>query len=205
MKQSDKIGLIILAAGASVRFGSPKQLANFEGETLLRRIVRQSLASRCRPIVVVLGAEVDKSKNQVSNLDVHIAENPNWKAGMGSSVKAGLDKLLKIDESIDGVVLAVCDQPFVTGEAIDKLVETYRETQASIVASAYQKTLGVPALFSRRFFSRLAELKGGGAKQIIKQFQAETIGVSFPAGAADIDTPEDFEKLRSKENQTPTR
>ncbi|MGI8640369.1 MAG: nucleotidyltransferase family protein [Pyrinomonadaceae bacterium] len=206
MKQSDEIGLIILAAGASVRFGSAKQLANFKGETLLRRIARESLASVCRPVVVVLGAEVNKSKNQVSDLDVHIIENPDWREGMGSSIKTGLNKLLKINESINGVVLTVCDQPFVTGEAIDKLVETYRSTPALIIASAYQETLGVPALFSRQLFPRLTELKGsGGAKQIIKQFQSETMGVSFPAGAVDIDTPEDFEKLHSQENQSPTK
>ena len=206
MKQSDEIGLIILAAGASVRFGSAKQLANFEGETLLRRIARESLASVCRPVVVVLGAEVNKSKNQVSDLDVQIIKNPDWREGMGSSIKTGLNKLLKINESINGVVLTVCDQPFVTGEAIDKLVETYRSTPALIIASAYQETLGVPALFSRQLFPRLTELKGsGGAKQIIKQFQSETMGVSFPAGAVDIDTPEDFEKLHSQENQSPTK
>jgi len=206
MKQSDEIGLIILAAGASVRFGSAKQLANFEGETLLRRIARESLASVCRPVVVVLGAEVNKSKNQVSDLDVQIIKNPDWREGMGSSIKTGLNKLLKINESINGVVLTVCDQPFVTGEAIDKLVETYRSTPALIIASAYQETLGVPALFNRQLFTRLTELKGsGGAKQIIKQFQSETMGVSFPAGAVDIDTPEDFEKLHSQENQSPTK
>lgn len=201
MKQFDEIGLVILAAGASRRFGSAKQLANFAGETLLRRIARASLASVCRPVVVVLGAEVDKCKDELRNLDVHIVENTDWKRGMGSSIKVGVRKLLETNESIGAAVLTVCDQPFVGGGDIDRLVETYRATNASIVASAYQNTLGVPALFSRRLFPRLTELEGG-AKRLIEQFKTETIGVSFPAGAIDIDTPEDFEKLRAAANRT---
>lgn len=198
MRQPDKIGLIILAAGASVRLGTPKQLLNFRGETLLRRIARESLASRCRPVVVVFGAEIDKFTTELKDLDVFIAKNPSWKSGMGSSVKAGLEKLLEIKKSAEAVVLTVCDQPFVTKQVINELVKTYRTTQAPIIASAYQETLGVPALFSKKLFPRLSELENsGGAKQIIRQFQAETKSLPFPAGAIDIDTPQDFAKFCS--------
>lgn len=195
-----EIGLIILAAGASLRLGTPKQLLNFKGETLLRRMAREAAASACRPLTVVLGADAGKFKNELSDLDVHVVENPDWKDGMGSSIGTGLTKLLEIKRSVDGVVLTVCDQPFVTAGVIDKLVKAYQETDALIIASAYAGTLGVPALFSRELFSQLTELKGGGggAKQIIKQFQARTISISFPEGAIDIDTPADFEQLSSQ-------
>lgn len=197
MKRENEIGLIILAAGASVRFGAPKQSLKFHGETLLRRIVRESLASVCCPVVVVLSDDAGKFANELKGLNVFTAENANWKTGMGSSVKTGLGKLLEIKKSVEAVVLTVCDQPFVTELVINQLVETYCETQSPIVASAYRETLGVPALFSRKLFPRLSKLGNGGAKQIIKQFQAETKSVPFPAGAIDIDTPEDYAEFCS--------
>jgi molybdenum cofactor cytidylyltransferase len=196
MKQKE-IGLIILAAGGSTRLGTPKQLLEFKGETLLRRIARESLASICRPVLVVLGAQADEIKNELNGLDVYIAENSNWRDGMGSSIKTGLEKLPAIENAIAGVVLTTCDQPFVTSATINKLVETYRKAETRIIASAYQKTLGVPALFSKEIFPLLKELpSSNGAKQIIKQFQSEIIGVSFPEGAIDIDTKEDYEALQ---------
>ena len=197
MENSNNIGLIILAAGASLRLGSPKQLLEFQSETLLRRLAREALASECRPVAGVLGAQSDKCAAELKDLDVDVAENAKWKSGMGSSIKTGLDKILEINESIDAVVLTVCDQPFVTKNVINALIETYRQTKASIVASAYRETLGVPALFDKKLFPLLRELKEGGAKQIIRQFSAEAKSVSFPAGAIDIDTAEDFAKLSS--------
>lgn len=93
----------------------------------------------------------------------------------------------------------VCDQPFVSAELIKQIIETYRKTDSLIVASEYSETLGVPALFSSRIFPQLLELKSsGGAKKVIKQFQNETAGVLFEKGKFDIDTPEDFLKLRNQ-------
>lgn len=197
MRQNNT-GLIILAAGASTRLGTPKQLVEFKGETLLHRIVREAVSSVCHPIVVVLGAETNKSRQVLSEIDIHIVENPDWAEGMGSSVRIGLNKLLEIEAAVDGVVLTVCDQPFVTSETINKLVEAFQERGAPVVASAYHETLGVPALFSRELFPLLADLKEGGAKKIIRQFESETVKIPFPAGAIDIDTPEDFQRLQSE-------
>jgi len=196
MKQRSEIGLIILAAGASVRLGTPKQLLNFRGETLLRRIARESLESVCRPIVAVFGHEAQNFSGEIKDLDVHAVENSDWKTGMGSSIKAGLKKLLEIKNSSEGALITVCDQPFVTAATINELVETYQKTEALIVASEYQKTLGVPALFDKEIFDYLQNIKnGGGAKQIINQFLADTVSFPFPDGAIDVDTPDDYARL----------
>lgn len=196
MELSGEIGLIVLAAGSSSRLGTPKQLLKLKGETLLRRIAREALASECRPVVVVLGAEIENCTSQIKDFGVCIAENFEWKSGMGSSIKRGLEIILEINTSLDAVVLTVCDQPFVTKKVINDLIKTFRKTKALIVASAYQETLGVPSLFSKTLFPLLMDLKqSSGAKQIIRQFPAETQNISFPAGAIDIDTPQDAEKL----------
>src|SRR5690349_780585 len=111
--EENKIGLIILAAGASTRLGTPKQILKFKGETLLRRIAREATSSVCRPVVVVLGCEFERLKCELTNLDVHIIENSEWEEGMASSIRAGIKKLLEINGSAEAVVLTVCDQPFV--------------------------------------------------------------------------------------------
>ena len=196
MTQRSEIGLIILAAGASVRLGTPKQLLKFRGETLLRRIARESLASVCRPIVVVFGHDADKFNDELKDLDVQTIENADWKSGMGGSIKTGLKKLLEMENSCAGVVITVCDQPFVTAATINNLVETHRKTEALIIASEYEKTLGVPAIYDRKIFVNLQNMENGaGAKQIINQFSAETISFPFPDGAIDVDTPDDYARL----------
>jgi molybdenum cofactor cytidylyltransferase len=195
MKRKNEIGLIVLAAGASIRLGVPKQLLKFRGETLLRRIASESLASLCNSVIVVLGENSGKFKSELENLDVFIVENPNWQNGMGSSVKAGLEKLLEMNQTADAVVLTVCDQPFVTAFTINKLIETFQTSKAQIVASEYQTTLGVPALFSRKFFPQMQILESGGAKKIIYESPDETTSIYFPEGAIDIDTTDDYEKL----------
>lgn len=198
MKLKQNVGLIILAAGASVRYGASKQLLSFNGETFLRRIVRESLESVCQPIVVVFGADARNLSRHVDEFAVRTIQNDNWKKGMGTSISVGMKKLLEIDEEIAAAVITVCDQPFVTSDVINDLVQNFDETQALIVASRYAETLGVPALFSRRLFSDLRTLKNsGGAKELIKRFSAETVAINFSEGAIDIDTPEDFRRLKT--------
>lgn len=196
MNSQSKIGLIILAAGASARFGAPKQLLRFQGETLLRRIAREAIESVCQPIVVVLGKDAEIFAEHLKGFDILIAQNDDWQNGMGTSISRGIEKLLEIDARIDGAVLTVCDQPFVKSEIINRLAERFCLNDALIVASAYSETLGVPALFSRRLFPELMTLKSkGGAKEIIRRFSDEVVAIDFPEGAIDIDTPEDFRQL----------
>ena len=201
MEKKSEIGLIILAAGASVRMGKPKQSLEFNGETLLQRAVQTALESECHPIVVVLGTQAENLKNEIKDFDVQIAENADWKKGMGSSIKTGLEKVLEINNQISGVLIMVCDQPFVSVELINQIVKMYQKTDSLITASKYSETLGVPALFDRRIFPHLSSLENeGGAKKIIKQFQNETAFVLFEKGNFDVDTPEDYLKLLDLEN-----
>jgi len=191
------IGVIVLAAGASTRMGQPKQLLRFEGQSLLRRAAGAALGSPCRPVVVVMGAHAALMRAELKQLAVQVVENPQWVNGMSSSIRVGITKLAKLSEEASAAVITVCDQPLVTPELITRLVETHRATNASIVASEYGETLGVPALFSRRLFPELCDLSDpAGAKQIINRFLNEVVPVPFVGGAFDIDTPTDYAKLQ---------
>lgn len=197
MEKQKDIGLIILAAGASLRMGTPKQLLKFEGETLLRRIGRAALSSNSGEAVVVLGANPTGLSEELSGLRLEIIQNPYWRDGMSSSIRAGLERLLEINGRLRAVLITVCDQPFVSPEIIDGLIGRYLETGALIVASEYGQTRAVPALFDRRLFARLRKLQSiGGAQKLLEEFSEETSAVPFPEGEIDIDTPEDYAGLR---------
>lgn len=189
------IGVILLAAGASVRFGAPKQLLPFRGETLLRRSARAALAVS-EKTVVTLGANAATMRREIADLSVQIAENKDWAAGMSGSLKIGLEKLLETDADLDGALVMVCDQPLVDEKLLRKIIEIFLESDALIVACEYADTLGVPALFPRKLFPELLALDArAGAKNLIEKYAAQTAAVSFPEGAFDVDTRADYENL----------
>ena len=193
--QTDSIAVILLAAGASARLGEPKQLLQFQGETLLRRAAKVALAASSR-VVVTLGARIETVRKEIEDLPVQIVENKDWKNGMSGSIKIGLKRFLDDADYFKAVVIMVCDQPFVDENLLEKIVAKFHETDSLIVACEYQTTLGVPALFHRKLFPELLALDAaGGAKRLIKKYEARAAAIPFPEGAFDVDTPNDYKKL----------
>ena len=190
------VGIVILAAGASTRMGTSKQLLLYQGRSLLCRIVETALASVCQPTIVVLGASAEQLQQEIKHLPVQVVENLQWAEGMSSSIFTGINVLNAESVKVSAVVLLLCDQPLVCVQVINQLVETHYSTGKPIIASEYSATLGVPALFSHTFFPELMTLKGGeGAKQLLKNHSEDVYSLPFPDGVIDIDTPEDYEQL----------
>ena len=191
-----KIGAIILAAGESSRLGKPKQLIELQGKTLLRHVVDAVTEVHCSPTVVVIGIHQAELRNELHATEVVVLENKNWRRGIGTSIRAGVQYLLDNKANVDGVILLVCDQPFVNANTIRKLVRLRESTQKSIVASSYAGTLGVPALFDRSLFPELLSLGDeAGAKSVILKNRARVAEFGFPQGEIDIDTRDDWKKL----------
>ena len=189
------IGIIILAAGASRRMGTPKQLLLHQGRSFLSYIVEVAIASMCHPIVVVLGANAEQIKSEVS-FRVQVVENTRWTEGKSSSIVVGMQAL--VNQNIEGVAITLCDQPFVSTQIIAQLIAAYRLTGKSIVASEYAGTLGVPAFFSRAFFPELMTLGATeGAKHLIRRHSDQVFSVPFPEGEIDIDTPTDYQQFQT--------
>jgi molybdenum cofactor cytidylyltransferase len=190
------VGLIILAAGASTRMGTPKQLLRYDQQSLIRHVVEVARASVCDPVIVVIGAYAELIKQEIDPIQVHIVENPLWGEGMSSSIRVGMEALNKINPEAEAVVLMLCDQPFVFTQLINHMVEIHQITLKLIVASEYTNILGVPALFKRVLFAKLIALSGiTGARQVIKKYAQEAIGILFPEGLIDLDTPKDYEQF----------
>jgi molybdenum cofactor cytidylyltransferase len=194
--QAKKIGAIILAAGASSRLGTPKQLLMYRGKTLLQQILQVTIDSIAHPVVVVLGADADNIKKNMDFSNACIVVNTDWQEGMASSVRCGINTLVQMDPLIEGAVLMLCDQPFVTASLLNDLIIARQNTGKHIVASSYNGTFGVPALFHKSIFPELLQLKGDvGARSIIQQRAKEVEAVLFSKGDIDIDTAADYQEL----------
>lgn len=193
LTKASNIAIVILAAGASTRMGTPKQLLNYRGSTLLGYAIECAIASECGPIVVVLGANADKIKPAIQGRSIHLIENPDWKEGISTSIRHAIRYLNEFFQDIEAVILSVCDQPFISCEIFNRAIEIYYSTGKEIVACKYANTIGVPALFSRAFFSELLDLKNDrGAKQTIEKYLDRVYFLPFPLGEVDLDTPEDY-------------
>jgi molybdenum cofactor cytidylyltransferase len=180
--------------------GSPKQTLQFRGESLLRRAALAALGAGCRPVIVVTGAHSELSRRELDGLEVREVLNTNWETGMASSIRAGIEELVSADADSAAVVLLLCDQPHVTADVISSLVAAHHATKKPVVASTYDESFGVPALFSRELFAELARLEGAaGAKQVIKRYASEAHLLPFQGGEVDVDTPDDFSRLIAKD------
>src|SRR6266853_164026 len=191
-----KIGAVILAAGESSRFGRPKQLLQFRGKSLVRRVVDAAKDANCSAIVVVLGSKREQIERELGETDAIVAENQDWRRGIGSSIRVGVESAVNQAPDIEAIVLLTCDQPFVKTDTIECLIAMREKTEKAIVASSYSGTLGVPALFDRSCFQELLALNdASGAKAIIVSNRERVAEFPFPQGKIDIDTVEDLEQL----------
>ena len=186
----------MLAAGSSSRMGRPKQLLSHNGKSLLEHTVDSANDAEANPVVVVLGANAELLENIVDEKKVHIVENKEWKEGMASSIRCGLQTLLHIAPSSDAVIIMVCDQPYVSASLLNELIAAQNKTGKQIVTSKYENTIGPPALFYKSIFPELLELKGdAGARKIVEQHTNEIATVLFTKGNIDIDTEADYKAL----------
>lgn len=192
-----RFGAIILAAGASTRMGTPKQLLELDGQPLVVRVVTAALASPAWPVVVVVGAQADKIRPVLAALPVLVTENPAWAEGMAASLRAGITTLQQFSRHLDAAVVALCDQPAFSAATIDALVETQRTSGRSIVAARYAGRHGAPALFLAQHFATLSGLTGEeGARALLNGDPAHVAGVDLPELALDLDTPADVARLK---------
>jgi len=200
IKQTELIGIIILAAGASRRMGTPKQLLKIDNQTLIERAINLTQALKSQQTVVVLGANAERISPHIpQQKNASIAINKNWMQGMGTTLKTGLDFFLAQEQKFAAVIVMVCDQPYLTAEILQALIDAHQQTKAAIVATKYNGIKGVPALFSSCLFPKLMELnKDEGARKIIKNYGGEIETINFPEGIIDLDTPRAYQEFLKK-------
>jgi CTP:molybdopterin cytidylyltransferase MocA len=178
---------VILAAGASVRLGRPKQLLELDGEVLLQRVSRICLEAGCDPVMVVLGSEAEALRPVLDGLAVRVVENGHWPEGMASSIRAGIAAL---PADTGGVLLLPCDQPALGVELLQEFLRHHEGSPETTLASCYRGGCGIPALFPRGRFDELLQLRGDrGAKALL----GDAVRIPFPDGEIDFDTQEEVD------------
>ncbi len=189
------VALIVLASGGSSRMGEPKQLLPYRGTTLIRHALLTAIASGCDPVIAVLGAAREQILPECAGLPVEIAINDQWAEGLASAIRCGIRSVIASHPSAEAAIIALCDQPKITQELYRSFVNHY-QTGTELVCCEYNNSIGVPALFARRFFPDLLALQGDrGAKQILNARRDEVRIVSFEPGAVDLDTQDDYRAL----------
>lgn len=197
-----KTSIIILAAGQSSRFGSPKQLLHYKSKPLLQYTL-DTAKKLPFDVFCVLGAYPDEINREVDFSETVVVNNENWSEGLSSSIKCGLGAVLQTHPETEAIILVLCDQPFLTTDILSQIIENYHHTGQPIIHCLYGDTSGPPTLFHKSLFPYLMELSGNqGAKKVVKMFPEKVAYVDFPKGKFDIDTQEDYHQLIQTESHT---
>jgi CTP:molybdopterin cytidylyltransferase MocA len=186
-----KIVSALLAAGASARFGRPKQLVHFGGEPLVRRAIAATVLAEIAGSAVVLGANGEEVARALDERVVQLT-NELWAEGIASSIRTAVRWAEGLDA--DAIIVLLADQPLIDSTHTARLIAAWPGT-AGAAASEYDGVLGAPAIFGRELFDRLLALSGDcGAGRMLRTLE-DVASVPCPKAAIDIDTPIDLETL----------
>lgn len=202
MNPESGVAGVVLAAGLSTRMrGTNKLLVPVEGVPAVARVCSAALRSKLHPLIVVLGHEAEvvrvalEGDRAALSEDIAFVVNPRYREGRLSSVAAAIEVL---PDDCDAAMFLRGDQPWITATLIDRLVHSYRRSNATVAFPVYHGRKGSPTLFARRHFPRLLALSGDhGTLDLAQELWdiAAKLDVDDPKCLAGIDTPEDLRRL----------
>lgn len=187
---------LLLAAGAGTRIGGPKALLELDGRTLLARGITMLRDGGCDLVVVIVGAAAEQVSALVVAADAVVAAG--WQEGLGGSLRAGLEALDTTPAT--ACVVALVDQPLVGADAVRRLCATAGRTKAAV--ATYDGKQRNPVLLDRSIWAAVAALATGdvGARAWLRAHADQVLDVPCDGtgSPADIDTPADYESMRSE-------
>jgi molybdenum cofactor cytidylyltransferase len=186
------VAAILLAAGASRRMGTCKQLLQLEGKTVLARCLETLLQGGIEEIIVVVAPTGDEVPGAAASYPVRVVRNPEPDGDMAASICTGRDAL---SPAVSGVVVALCDYPLVRAGTIARLAEAHRQAPGTIIVPCHEGHRGHPPLLPRRLLDALEmpltlrDLLRDN-KELIHHLELPDDGVLI-----DMDTPEDYHRI----------
>jgi molybdenum cofactor cytidylyltransferase len=184
---------IVLAAGASRRFGSTKQLAKFRGQPLVTRAMRLAETVSGQQSLLVAGNQWSLVAAACAPLAGYLVVNADFDEGLGSSIAAGV---AAVAASASGILLLMADQPLIDAGHLHNMVEAWSKNPQCMVASEFDGVDGPPVVFPASCFPELCALKGdSGARRVLQANPAQVIRLKCPAAAADVDVPADLHAI----------
>lgn len=202
---SDWIATIILAAGKSSRFGENKLLSEFKGKKIIEFTLSLYITNKklFKDIFVVIGYQHEKILSQLSNYSITTCFNENYiTGGMSSSIKVGMQSLLKKDlKKCIGVIIHPADIPFIDLETINRISEkVLQDKTISILIPKYEKKSGHPIFISKFLFHELLNVneEKKGLRGFIQEYSklVTYFDVESKFVLVDIDLKADLEKFR---------
>jgi len=192
---------VILGAGRSSRFGSPKQLLAFGDTTLLGQVVRNANSSSLERVVVVLGRASDVLHKALDFGRARVVENTAYGTGCASSLLAGLDAA---GDDCEALVLLLGDQPGVSPEFIDRALSEWRRERPWAAVCSYRGKVGHPFVFAREAFGELRGQHGDKAVwKLIEAYSDRVRKVAIDAELPpDVDTPQDYDLVLAQRRNT---
>lgn len=194
------IAAVVLAAGGSTRLGRPKQLERWGDSTLLGHVVDQVRTYSVDEVWVVLGAGVEEILETVDLDGCGVVENPEWREGIASSLRVGLDALLQKSRT-DAALIVIGDQPDLDAAVVEEVIATFRRSSRPVVIPKYRYTWGNPVLVDRSLWPRLMSLEGDeGARRLFQahpEWVEEVWTDHLPP--RDVDTEADLTELRPRQ------
>jgi molybdenum cofactor cytidylyltransferase len=183
---------VVLAAGLSRRMGgSNKLLAPLDGEPMIARVVDAFLASKARPVLVVVGHQADRVRAALAGRDVRFVENAAYEEGLGASLRAGIEAL---GEDVDAALVGLGDMPRITPAHVNRIVDAFDPAgPETIVVPVHDRKRGHPVLWSARHFAEMRKLGGDvGARGLLERHAdaVRTVAIDDDAVHIDVDTPE---------------
>ena len=204
--RAPRIAAILLAAGRSTRMGAGnKLLAEIGGRPMVAWVADAVLASRATAVVVVTGHQRERVVaalgNQPAAARLTLAHNPDYRAGLSTSLHRGLAAL---PAEADGALVCLGDMPQISKAVIDRLIAAFNPLEGrAICLPTWRGKRGNPVLVARRFFPEIETISGdGGARVLIEKRPEAVCEVAMddlPAGQAvllDVDTPEALAALK---------
>ena len=183
----------MLAAGASSRFGSAKQLVRIGDRPLLSLVAGRAAEVVGHALIVVLGAGAAELTPLLKHSPGSVVVNRDWREGLASSIRAGIARL---PASCAGAMLVLADQACVTAEDLRRLAGAWHRQPLAVAAAQYGATMGAPAIFPRHLFGELRELRGdSGARLLLRRHTDRLVRIPMPRAEFDLDTPDDLLEL----------
>ena len=191
--------IVLLAAGEGRRYGGIKQLAEINGQPMVRHAARVALGTGA-PVLVVTGAHAEQVEATLDDLPLEIIRHDGWADGIGSSLAAGIRHLHGVFPAASAALLCLADQPLVDTAALSRMLQRQHAAPQRILASDHAGSAGPPALFPRDCFATLMGLSGSRGAHAVLEREADRvdlISVDVEAGL-DVDTAEDLALVRER-------
>ncbi|MFB6140475.1 MAG: NTP transferase domain-containing protein [Halosimplex sp.] len=197
MTPDGRVAGVLLAAGASTRFGDRnKLLADLDGKPLVRHAAETLSSADLDAVAAVVDPADPGVRDALSGLGLAVLENRDASAGQATSVRRGVEWTRERDA--DAVVFALGDMPRVDAATVDRLVAAYRDGRGSALAAGYDGNRGNPVLFDARHFDALAAIDGDtGGRAVFRNAEDAAVVETDDSGVrVDVDTPDDLERSR---------